>query len=132
MLKCHTRKACSNNYKENRTSVKLKNAKDVRKVSKEESSSEDDISDRECEVGYLKINSIRSEKSKLNMIELKINNKIAEMELDTGSEISVLSKCEFERCFGRKKLNSTTVMLRTFSGEKIGREEHSRERYETF
>ena len=28
-------------------------------------------------------------------------------------------KHEIERRFGRKKLNSTTVMLRTFSGEKI-------------
>ena len=62
--KGHIRRACLNKYKENRTSGELKNANNVRKVSKEESSSEDDISDQECEVGYLKVNSIQNEKSK--------------------------------------------------------------------
>ena len=46
------------------------------------------------------------------------------MEIDTVSEISVMSKQEFERQFGKlkKKLNqldSTKTILRTFSGEKI-------------
>ena len=44
------------------------------------------------------------------------------MEIDTGSEISVMSKHKFESCWGKRKLNqlnSTKTILQTFSGEKI-------------
>ena len=44
------------------------------------------------------------------------------MESVTGSEISVMSKREFESCWGKRKLNqlnSTKTILQTFSGEKI-------------
>ncbi len=73
-------------------------------------------------MSYLKVNSIQSEKSDPLIIQLRINNKNVKMAIDTGSEISVISKQDFERQFGEKKLNqldSTKTVLRTFSGEKI-------------
>ena len=70
-------------------------------------------------MGYLKVNSIESKKTKSIKIELKIKNKKIKLELDMASEISVMSKHEFERRFGRKEFSATKVMLRTFSVEKI-------------
>lgn len=84
--------------------------------------SENDISDPEYEVSYLKVNSILSEKTDLLLIELKFDNKNVKMETDTGCEISVMSKHEFESPFGKRKLNqlnSTKTMLRTFSGKMV-------------
>ena len=96
------------------------NTRNVHNVGKEEQSSEEDISDSEYEVSYLRVNSIQSEKSDPLIIQLKINNKNVKMEIDTVSEISVMSKQEFERQFGKKKLNqldSTKTILRTFLAE---------------
>jgi hypothetical protein len=99
-----------------------RNTRNVLNVGKEEQLSEDNISDSEYEVNYLKINCIQSEKSDPLIIQLKINNKNVKMEIDTSSEISVMSKQDFERQFGKKKLNQldpTKTILRTFSGKRL-------------
>ncbi|CAC5425908.1 unnamed protein product [Mytilus coruscus] len=41
------------------------------------------------------------------------------MEVDTGSALSIIPKKEFDQMFPNRKLDSTDVILRTFSGEKF-------------
>ena len=116
----HIKRVCQSNKRNAGRSSRY--TKDVHKAEKEGSLSENNDSDPEYEASYLKINSIQSEKSDPLLIELKIDNKNVKMEIDTGSEISVMSKREFESCWGKRKLNqlnSTKTILRTFSGEKI-------------
>ncbi len=88
----HIKRAClSGKLRGGRVSGS-RNTRNVHNVGKEEQSSEEDISDSEYEVRYLRVNSIQSEKSDPLIIQLKINNKNVKMAIDTGSEISVISK----------------------------------------
>ncbi|XP_021359256.1 uncharacterized protein K02A2.6-like [Mizuhopecten yessoensis] len=48
-----------------------------------------------------------------------VNGAGMDMELDTGSAVSVISKKDFEKYFGRKELTPTSVKLKTYSGEVI-------------
>uniref|UniRef100_A0AAV2JTD4 Gypsy retrotransposon integrase-like protein 1 n=4 Tax=Knipowitschia caucasica TaxID=637954 RepID=A0AAV2JTD4_KNICA len=41
------------------------------------------------------------------------------MELDTGSAVSVMAHSDFVQYFGDQKLNSSSVLLKTYTGEKI-------------
>ncbi|CAC5364000.1 unnamed protein product [Mytilus coruscus] len=50
---------------------------------------------------------------------VKIDNKFVEIEVDTGSALSIIPKKEFDQMFPNRKLDSTDVILRTFSGEKF-------------
>ena len=49
----------------------------------------------------------------------RVNGKTFKMELDTGSAVLVISKSEFKAQFGDLPLESTSVTLKTYSGEKV-------------
>ena len=120
--KGHIKRACLSGKRKGGQTLGSQKTKEVHNVEKAENSNEEEYSDQEYEVSYLKVNTIQSEKSKPLTLELKLDNRKVIMEIDTGSEISVMSKSEFENCFGKKRLrrlNSTKTILRTFSGEKL-------------
>jgi hypothetical protein len=48
-----------------------------------------------------------------------MDGKSVKMEVDTGSAISVIPKKQFDEIFPKRKLESTDIILRTFSGEKL-------------
>ncbi|CAL9694783.1 unnamed protein product [Knipowitschia caucasica] len=49
----------------------------------------------------------------------QVNGKQVRMELDTGSAVSVMAHSDFVQYFGDQKLNSSSVLLKTYTGEKI-------------
>lgn len=49
----------------------------------------------------------------------KVEGKTLTMELDTGSALSVISKKDYQAHFSHLKLQSTDVMLKTYTGERI-------------
>ncbi|CAL9701112.1 unnamed protein product [Knipowitschia caucasica] len=49
----------------------------------------------------------------------QVNGKQVKMELDTGSAVSVMAHSDFVQYFGDQKLNSSSVLLKTYTGEKI-------------
>lgn len=57
--------------------------------------------------------------SKPIMVELITNGKTLQMELDTGSAVSFMSKHEYKQLFGNVKLRPCKMILQTYSGEKI-------------
>jgi hypothetical protein len=48
-----------------------------------------------------------------------MDGKSVKLEVDTGSAISVIPKKKFDEIFLKRKLKSTDIILRTFSGEKL-------------
>ncbi|KAK3091048.1 hypothetical protein FSP39_016771 [Pinctada imbricata] len=52
-------------------------------------------------------------------IDLKIDGHCTKMELDTGSAVSVMSNEDCKSMFKGRKLTKTSLILRTYSGEKI-------------
>ena len=49
----------------------------------------------------------------------RVNGKLLQMELDTGSAVSVISKRDYETNFGNNKLTNTKITLKTYSGETV-------------
>lgn len=70
---------------------------------------------------YADCNSVKENKSCADIIWItpRVNGKTFKMELDTGSAVSVISKSEFKAQFGDLPLKSTSVTLKTYSGEKV-------------
>ena len=66
-------------------------------------------------------NSVKENKSCADIIWItpRVNGKTFKMELDTGSAVLVISKSEFKAQFGDLPLKSTSVTLKTYSGEKV-------------
>ena len=56
-----------------------------------------------------------------NAIELEvyIEGKLVNMELDTGASVSLISEATWSKLYSKKKLQRTTTILRTYTGEKI-------------
>ncbi|CAC5358317.1 unnamed protein product [Mytilus coruscus] len=67
------------------------------------------------DVGIYTVNS----KTKEITIDVKFDNKSVKMEVDTGSALSIIPTKEFDQMSPNRKLDSTDVILRTFSGEKF-------------
>ena len=65
--------------------------------------------------------SSETRKSKPSVIWLNptVNGKVLNMELDTGSGVSVMSKFDFAELFPNKRLLLTNITLKTYSGEVI-------------
>ncbi|XP_061192328.1 uncharacterized protein LOC133200561 [Saccostrea echinata] len=53
------------------------------------------------------------------MVDVFIDGKIVNMELETGSAVSVIPEKVFTELFPRRKLEDTSVTLMTYSGEKL-------------
>ena len=56
------------------------------------------------------------------LLEVMLNGKHVQMELDTGASVSVCSHSRFKELWpsGDRLLRPTDILLRTFSGEKLG------------
>ena len=48
-----------------------------------------------------------------------VNGEKAAMQLDTGSALTIMSKEDFQKLFVGEKLTKTTIVMKTFSGEKL-------------
>lgn len=49
----------------------------------------------------------------------KVNNKVIKMEVDTGSDLSIMSYADLNKNFKNKKLEKTNVILKTYTGERV-------------
>lgn len=49
----------------------------------------------------------------------KINNKVIKMEVDTGSDLSIMSYADFNKNFKNKTLEKINVILQTYTGERV-------------
>ncbi|CAC5392337.1 unnamed protein product [Mytilus coruscus] len=74
--------------------------------------------DKQGENNDVEIFTVNSKKKEIT-IDVKIYLKSVKMEVDTGSALSIIPKKEFDQMFPNRKLDSTDVILRTFSGEKF-------------
>ena len=52
-------------------------------------------------------------------LEVYIEGKLVNMELDTGVSVSLISEATWSRLYSKKKLQKTATILRTYTGEKI-------------
>ena len=62
---------------------------------------------------------VKSDDYKEIFVTVEMDGKSVKMEVDTGSAISVIPKKKFDEIFLKRKLKSTDIILRTFSGEKL-------------
>ena len=74
----------------------------------------DDTSDSETELPVLRINSKSSHPIR---VEVKINGKLLQMEVDTGAAVSIISEQTKNRLNLTVPLASPSVVLRTYTGE---------------
>lgn len=74
----------------------------------------EDTSDFETELPVLRIN---SKSSHPMQIELKINDKLLQMEVDTGAGVSIISEQTKSSLYPRVSLNSPSVVFCTCTGE---------------
>ena len=113
---CH---ACSKKGHIQRACLSKKHS-DLKK--KLHSVDKEDDSDDEYVISTLsECNSVDSKKPKSDMIWItpRVNGKLLQMELDTGSAVSVISKQDYNTHFGTSKLSNTPITLKTYSGEKV-------------
>ena len=59
--------------------------------------------------------------SETGVIRVKpcINDKNINMQLDTGSSLTLMSYADFVKYFGNKQLYDSNVVMKTYSGEKL-------------
>ena len=62
---------------------------------------------------------VKSDDYKEIFVTVEMDGKSVKLEVDTGSAISVIPKKKFDEIFLKRKLKSTDIILRTFSGEKL-------------
>jgi hypothetical protein len=62
---------------------------------------------------------VKSDDYKEIFVTVEMDGKSVKMEVDTGSAIFVIPKKKFDEIFLKRKLKSTDIILRTFSGEKL-------------
>ena len=74
----------------------------------------DGTSDSETNLPVLRVNSKSSYPIR---IELKVNNKLLQMEVDTGAAVSIISEQTKNRLYPMISLKSPSVVLRTYTGE---------------
>ena len=74
----------------------------------------EDSSDSETELPVLKINSKPSHPIR---VEVKINDKLLQMEVDTGAAVSIISEKTKKTLYPTVSLTAPSVVLRTYTGE---------------
>ncbi|XP_056012602.1 uncharacterized protein K02A2.6-like [Ostrea edulis] len=111
--KGHIKRACLTKGKHKFKTAKQK--KYVRNVDKTES----DDSDSSCGIEKLSMNSVIKADDCPILLNVRVNGKDIQMELDTGSAVSVISEEKFREIFGKQPLKSSNIKLRTYSGEKL-------------
>lgn len=80
-----------------------------------------EMSDSESEdaLASLQLYSIGGQDKHMIWLTPKINGKVLRMELDTGSAVSVISKSDYDQIFGKTQLKPTSILLKTYTGEKV-------------
>ncbi|XP_060581109.1 uncharacterized protein K02A2.6-like [Ruditapes philippinarum] len=71
------------------------------------------------DVPVMSINSVTKGSSRKITITPEIDDRPLQMEVDTGSAVSLMSREEFQKCFGNVTLDKPTSVLKTYSGEEI-------------
>ena len=113
---CH---ACSKKGHIKRACLSKKQSDQKKKV---HSVDKEEDSDGEFVISTLstECNSVdRKSNSDIIWITPRVNGKLFQMELDTGSAVSVISKQDYTTHFGNKQLKNTNITLKTYSGEKV-------------
>jgi hypothetical protein len=70
----------------------------------------------ECKLG---INAVQGQNVKPFMIPMNVENKVTEMEIDTGASVSTISEKVYQKCYENVPLCKTECVLRAYSGETI-------------
>ncbi|XP_014834021.1 PREDICTED: uncharacterized protein K02A2.6-like [Poecilia mexicana] len=96
-----------------KSKVKATEMHKVTEHSDNTNSSEDD--DLSC----LELHSITEEDRKIIWVTTTVSGVKLKMELDTGSALSVISETDYDRLFSHLPLKKTSVMLKTYTGEKV-------------
>ena len=73
----------------------------------------------EGEILSLNVHAIEKSDSDKIMINCKINKASIEMEVDTGSAVTLINRDLFERHFSDAKLQPTTTVLKSFTGDLV-------------
>lgn len=76
----------------------------------------DDTSDFETELPVLRINNKSSHPIR---VDVKINDKPLQMEVDTGAEVSIISEQNKNRLYPMVSFTSSSVVLRTYTGKAV-------------
>lgn len=82
----------------------------------------DSSSEEEYDCNALRIHrnsSKRESETESIMLDVRLNGKQLQMELDTGSAVSILSYDDAKELFQSVKLRDTDVILKTYTGERI-------------
>lgn len=109
--KGHIKRACRSKKKQYQK-PRFGNRKSVHALEQDDSDSGDNC------IASLEVNNIKSVKDVI-WVTPKIEGVKLNMELDTGSAVSVISRSDFEKTFRKIQLKETDVALRTYSGEEI-------------
>ena len=67
----------------------------------------------------LEVHNVNKSSSDVIWVDVKVENQPLSMELDTGSAVSILPYDMFLERFRDKKLEKTTTVLKTYTGELI-------------
>ena len=89
-----------------------KRDRNVHKVSESDSSS-DDLACLEVD-----LHSLKETERKIIWVTPEVEGVKLKMELDTGSALSIISHSDYVKNFPKLKLKPTSVMLKTYTGEK--------------
>lgn len=81
--------------------------------------SDDTSSSEEDDLSCLELHDITEEDRKIIWITTTVSGVKLQMELDTGSALSVISETDYNKLFSHLPLQKTSVMLKTYTGEKV-------------
>ncbi len=94
--------------------VKRKSAT-VHQVTENESNTSSGTDDLSC----LELYNIKETDRRVIWLTPEVSGVKLKMELDTGSALSVISAADYQRLFSKIPLQSTSVILKTYTGEKV-------------
>ena len=70
-------------------------------------------------LGSLEVHNINKVTSDIIWVNLKVEKKPLDMELDTGSAVSIIPYELYQKRFSDKNLEKATILLKTYTGERI-------------
>ena len=91
-----------------------------RNINAVDTDEENSSSDEEFMISSRSINNVSTKpKNNIIWIQPKFNDCTSKKELDTGSAVSILPKYGYRRLFPNQPLSKPSLVLKTYSGEKI-------------
>lgn len=81
--------------------------------------SESDPGSSSESLSCLDLHNVTEKDRKIIWINTEVSGVDLRMELDTGSALSVISEADYKRLFPKIKLQKTSIMLKTYTGEKV-------------